>query len=128
VATSSAPPTRDPKQLSYDKLLDVFWHSIDPTTKDRQFCDVGDEYRPEIFVHDAEQRRVAEASKKKLIANKPFSTDIVVDITDAPVFYPAEVYHQDFYKKNAAHYGRYRKGCGRDARLRELWGDEAGGH
>lgn len=118
----------DPKRLSYEKLLEVFWRSIDPTTADRQFCDVGNVYRPEIFVHDAEQREIAEASKRRIIETKPFSGDVVVPITDASTFWPAERYHQDFYKENPLRYRAYRAGCGRDRRLEQLWGEQAGKH
>lgn len=112
----------DPKRTSYEALLEVFWRSIDPTDDKGQFCDRGNVYRPEIFVHDAEQRRIAEASKARLEKTKPFAGAIKVPITNASTFWPAERYHQDFYKTNAAHYRRYRAGCGRDRRLQELWG------
>ncbi len=112
----------DPKKISYEKLLDAFWHNIDPTVRDRQFCDVGTQYRTAIFVHNDEQRRVAERSKAELQKTKPFKQDIVTPIVPASTFYPAEQYHQDFYKKNPIRYKFYRDGCGRDARLKELWG------
>ncbi|HEY6863748.1 MAG TPA: peptide-methionine (S)-S-oxide reductase MsrA [Burkholderiales bacterium] len=112
----------DPKQISYEKLLDTFWHNIDPTVRDRQFCDIGTQYRTAIFVHNDEQRRVAERSKAELEKTKPFKQDIVTPIVPASAFYPAEEYHQDFYKKNPIRYKFYRDGCGRDARLKELWG------
>ena len=115
----------DPKRVSYAQLLEVFWRSIDPTDDQGQFCDRGEVYRPEIFVHGPAQRKVAEASKQKLAATKPFAGDIKVPITDAGAFWPAERYHQDFYKTNPAHYRRYRAGCGRDRRIEELWGAEA---
>lgn len=111
----------DPKRISYEELLERFWRTIDPTDAQGQFCDRGNVYRPEIFVHDAEQRRVAEASKRKLEETKPFPEEIKVPITDASTFWPAERYHQSFYKKNAEHYRRYRVGCGRDRRLQQLW-------
>ena len=117
----------DPKRVSYDVLLDVFWHNVDPTTPDRQFCDRGPEYRSEIFVLDAQQRARAEASKRRIIAEKTFAADVVTPITDAGTFWPAETYHQDFYKKNPARYHSYRRGCGRDARLDALWGRKARG-
>jgi peptide-methionine (S)-S-oxide reductase len=119
--------TYDPSRVTYEKLLEVFWHNIDPTVKDRQFCDIGSQYRSAIFVHDAEQRRLAEASKAALERAKPFKDAIVTPIVDAGAFYPAEEYHQDYYKKNPIRYRYYRSGCGRDARLRELWGERAGG-
>ncbi len=115
----------DPRRITYAELLDVFWRSIDPTDDKGQFCDRGNVYRPEIFVAGAEQRKVAESSKRKLLERKPFAGDIKVPITDASTFWPAERYHQDFYKTNAAHYRRYRAGCGRDRRVEELWGKKA---
>jgi peptide-methionine (S)-S-oxide reductase len=117
----------DPKKITYQTLLDYFWVNIDPTTDDRQFCDRGDEYRPEIFVHTPEQRKLADASKAT-IASIFTKGPIKVKVSDAAEFYPAEVYHQDFYKKSPARYSSYRIGCRRDARLKELWGDQAGGH
>jgi peptide-methionine (S)-S-oxide reductase len=116
----------DPARVSYEKLLEVFWHNIDPTVKDRQFCDIGSQYRSAIFVHDAEQRRLAEASKAALERSKPFKGAIVTEIADAGTFYRAEEYHQDYYQKNPIRYRYYRTGCGRDARLKELWGERAG--
>jgi peptide-methionine (S)-S-oxide reductase len=112
----------DPKLVSYDKLLDVFWHNIDPTQRDGQFCDHGSQYRTAIFYHDEEQHRLAVASRAALAKNQPFKGDIVTQIVKAEEFYPAEDYHQDYYKKNPTRYKFYRAGCGRDARLKELWG------
>ncbi len=112
----------DPKKVTYEKLLDVFWHNIDPTVKDQQFCDHGSQYRSGIFYTDDEQKRLAEASKATLDRNKPFSAAIVTEITRASEFYPAEDDHQDFYLKNPLRYKYYRSGCGRDARLKQLWG------
>ena len=112
----------DPKKVSYEQLLDVFWHNIDPTVKNQQFCDVGSQYRTGIFYHDDEQKRLAEASKAALEKSKPFKAPIVTEITRASEFYPAEEYHQDFYLKNPVRYKFYRNGCGRDARLEQLWG------
>ncbi len=116
----------DPKKVKYEKLLEVFWHNIDPTVKDQQFCDHGSQYRTGIFVHDAEQRRVAEASKAAVATSKPFKEPLVTEITDAKEFWAAEDYHQDYYKKNPIRFKYYRTGCGRDARLKELWGAAAG--
>ena len=116
----------DPKKVTYEKLLDVFWHNIDPTVKDRQFCDGGNQYRTAIFYHDEAQRKAAEASKAALEKSKPFKEPIVTEIVMAGPFYPAEEYHQDFYKKNPVRYQLYRSGCGRDARLKQLWGERAG--
>ena len=115
----------DPSKVSYAKLVEYFWRTIDPTVKDRQFCDIGSSYRSAIFVHNAEQRSIAEASKKALSNNKPFRDPIVTEIVDATTFYPAEAYHQDYYNKNPVRYKYYRFNCGRDARLKELWGDQA---
>jgi peptide-methionine (S)-S-oxide reductase len=112
----------DPAKVSYEKLLEVFWRNIDPTVRDRQFCDVGSQYRTAIFYHTEEQRRLAEASKAAVEKSKPFKEPIVTPIATASDFWPAEEYHQDFYKKNPARYKYYRTGCGRDARLMQLWG------
>lgn len=112
----------DPKKVTYDKLLDVFWRNIDPTVKDQQFCDRGSQYRTGIFYLNAEQKRLAEASKAALDKSKPFKQPIVTEITQATEFYPAEDYHQDYYLKNPVRYKLYRNGCGRDARLQQLWG------
>ena len=109
----------DPAVVSYEKLLDNFWHNVDPFTANRQFCDVGSQYRPEIFVHNDAQRAAAEASLKQM--QQRFSQPIVVKISPAGAFYPAEDYHQDYYKKNAIQYRYYRWRCGRDARLEKIW-------
>ena len=115
----------DPKKVSYEKLLDVFWHNVDPTQKDAQFCDHGNQYRTAIFAVNDEQKKLAEASKAALAKSKPFKGDIVTEIVPATTFYPAEDYHQDYYMKNPVRYKFYRTGCGRDARLKELWGAAA---
>lgn len=112
----------DPAQVTYEQLLDVFWRNIDPTVVDRQFCDVGNQYRTAIFVHDAEQMRLAEASKEALETSKPFAEPIVTPIVAASTFYPAEDYHQDYYKNNPLRYKFYKWNCGRAQRLAELWG------
>jgi len=116
----------DSAKVTYSQLLDVFWHNVDPTQGDGQFCDHGRQYRTAIFYHDPEQKRLAEESKEKVQARlqKPVVTEIVA----ASRFYPAEEYHQDFYKKSPVRYYSYRAGCGRDRRLKELWGADAGGH
>jgi peptide-methionine (S)-S-oxide reductase len=114
--------TYDPAKVSYEKLLDTFWLNHDPTVKDRQFCDAGSQYRPEIFFHSDEQKRLAEASKAKWDKQKPFRQPILTPVTKASAFYPAEDYHQDYYKKNALQYKFYVTGCGRYARLDSLWG------
>ena len=116
----------DPAKVTYEKLLDAFWHNVDPTTKDREFCDVGHQYRSAIFYHNEEQHRLALQSKEELEKNKPFKGPIVTEIVQATEFYPAEEYHQHYYKKNPVRYKYYRWRCGRDQRLKELWGDEAG--
>ncbi len=113
----------DPSKISYEELLEVFWRNIDPTTPDGQFCDTGDQYRTGIFYHGETQRHLAEQSKKKLEAAGVLDRPIVTEITSAGVFWPAEEYHQDYYRKNPVRYKLYRYGCGRDRRLEELWGD-----
>ncbi|HMD82989.1 MAG TPA: peptide-methionine (S)-S-oxide reductase MsrA, partial [Anaerolineales bacterium] len=112
----------DPSKVSYSKLLEVFWKNIDPTVKDRQFCDTGTQYRTAIFYHDENQRKLALESKAALQKSAKFKDSIVTEIVPLKQFYPAEEYHQDFYKKNPVHYKTYRVGCRRDARLEELWG------
>ncbi len=116
----------DPRKVSYERLLEYFWHNIDPTVKNEQFCDVGSQYRAAIFYHDETQKKLAEASKLQLDKNKPFRRAIVTEITPATTFYRAEEYHQDYYLRNPIRYKYYRAGCGRDARLKSLWGDLAG--
>ena len=112
----------DPAQVTYEQLLDVFWRNVDPTVVDRQFCDVGNQYRTGIFVHDDEQMRLAEASRKVLQESKPFAGPIVTPVVAASTFYPAEDYHQDYYKHNPLRYKFYKWNCGRAQRLEELWG------
>jgi peptide-methionine (S)-S-oxide reductase len=116
----------DPSIVTYEKLLDVFWHNIDPTATNRQFCDSGNQYRSAIFYHSEEQRRLALQSKEMLEKNKPFKGPIVTQIVQATEFYPAEDYHQHYYKKNPIRYKFYSTACGRYSRLKELWGDAAG--
>jgi len=118
--TEAVEVTYDPKKISYDKLLDVFWRNIDPLTANAQFCDSGSQYRSAIFYHDSTQKLLAEASKNRLQSR--FKQPIVTEIVRAAEFYPAESYHQDYYKKNPIRYKLYRYGCGRDKRLQELWG------
>ncbi|MBD3323714.1 peptide-methionine (S)-S-oxide reductase MsrA [candidate division KSB3 bacterium] len=112
----------DPSQVSYQELLDVFWRNIDPTVKDKQFCDHGDQYRTAIFYHNDEQKRLAEASKQALIDSQRFD-QVYTEIVPATTFYAAEEYHQDYYQKNPLRYKFYRHACGRDERLEELWGE-----
>ena len=116
----------DPSKVSYTRLVEYFWHTIDPTVKDQQFCDKGSPYRSAIFAVDAEQLQIAQASKAALEKTKPFKEPIVTEIVIAGTFYPAEDYHQDYYKNNPLRYKYYRNGCGRDARLQSLWGPLAG--
>jgi peptide-methionine (S)-S-oxide reductase len=112
----------DPSKISYNELLNVFWRNVDPTDGGGQFCDRGNQYRSEIFYHGDAQRKAAEESLQSLEKNKPFPGKIVTRIVPATEFWPAEEYHQHYYKKNPLRYRFYRAGCGRDARLKELWG------
>lgn len=116
----------DPNRISYEELLWVYWHNTDPTTADRQFCDRGKQYRPAIFYHDEIQRDLAWDTRKIIEQQEQFNGKIVTQIVPLMAFWPAEEYHQDFYKKNPSRYYDYRRGCGRDARLKELWGEKAG--
>ena len=114
----------DPAQITFAELLDVFWRNIDPTTKDRQFVDTGSQYRTAIFYHSEEQKRLAEESKKILGASGRFNKPIVTEIVPAGKFYPAEEYHQDYYKKSATRYKFYRFNSGRDQYLEKIWGKD----
>ena len=115
--------TYDPRQISYAQLLDIFWRNIDPTQANGQFCDHGTQYRSGIYYHDVTQKRLAEESKRKLETTpQRFKKPIVTEIAAATAFWPAEEYHQDFYRKDPVRYRSYRTGCGRDRRLTELWG------
>jgi peptide-methionine (S)-S-oxide reductase len=120
--TEAVEITYDTKKITYSKLLEVFWRNIDPLTPNAQFCDVGNQYRSAIFYHDETQKRFAEESKKAL--SKRFREPIVTEIVPASQFYPAEDYHQDYYKKNPIRYKLYTHGCGRERRLEQLWGNE----
>ena len=115
----------DPSQVSYRHLLQVFWHNVDPTDAKGQFCDRGDSYRSEIFYVDPAQQKAAEASATALKRAAAAPAPIVTKITPATTFYKAETYHQDYYEKNPLRYKYYRYSCGRDARLDEVWGDQA---
>jgi peptide-methionine (S)-S-oxide reductase len=115
----------DAARTSYAKLLDLFWHGIDPTQGDGQFCDRGRQYRSAVFVHDAAQRRAAEDSKRAIERSGVLRRPIVTEVLDAGAFWPAEEYHQDYWRKDPLRYRSYRLGCGRDARLRQLWGKAA---
>ena len=116
----------DPSKISYSRLLQVFWHNIDPTAVNRQFCDSGNQYRTAIFYHNETQKKLALESKQLLEKTKTFRQPIVTEITPVGKFYPAEEYHQDYYRKNPLRYKYYRYSCGRDKRLEELWGSKAG--
>jgi peptide-methionine (S)-S-oxide reductase len=117
--------TYDPGRITYERLLEVFWHNVDPLMGSGQFCDQGSQYRSAIFYHDEEQRRLAEKSKADLEASR-FKRKILTEIVAAGPFYPAEDYHQDYYRKNPLRYKFYRYSCGRDKRLEVIWGKEAG--
>ena len=113
----------DPRRISYGQLLDIYWHNVDPTQANGQFCDHGTQYRSAIFYGDSTEKRLAEASKRALeITPQRFKAPIVTQIVPAAEFWPAEDYHQDFYRKDPDQYHSYRLGCGRDQRLVELWG------
>ena len=116
----------DPAKVSYQRLVEYFWRTIDPTAKDQQFCDHGTPYRTAIFAQNAEQLMLAQASRATLEKSKPFKEPIVTEIVLAGNFYPAEAYHQDYSMKNPIRYRHYRSSCGRDARLQQLWGHQAG--
>ena len=119
----------DPKVIPYAKLLDVFWRNVDPFQANGQFCDHGTQYRSAIFYRGESQRQATEQSKRKLEEEPRFRGKIVTQIVPATTFYPAEDYHQDFYKKSPFRYQTYRAGCGRDARLKAIWGEPvSGGH
>jgi peptide-methionine (S)-S-oxide reductase len=110
----------DPKKVTYQKLLDVYWRNVDPFDGRGQFCDKGTQYRPEIFTHDAEQKKLADASKTAV--EQKLKRPVVVKVTPAAAFYVAEDYHQDYYQKNPVRYKFYRYNCGREARLEQVWG------
>ena len=112
----------DPAKVSYDQLLDAFWRNIDPLTPNAQFCDHGNQYRAAIFPSSPEEQKLAEGSRKRLAESKRFPRPVVTQIVPASTFYPAEEYHQDFYKKNPVRYKFYKFNCGRTQRLEEVWG------
>jgi peptide-methionine (S)-S-oxide reductase len=116
--------TYDPARIGYDKLLDVFWHNVDPVTANAQFCDHGTQYRTAIFYHDDTQKHAAEASRDAIAGSGRLHKPIVTEITQATAFWPAEDYHQHYYVKNPVRYKFYRYNCGRDQRLEQLWGPE----
>ncbi|MCG8556119.1 MAG: peptide-methionine (R)-S-oxide reductase MsrB [Proteobacteria bacterium] len=113
-----------PEVIGYDRLLAIYWRSLDPTDAGGQFADRGRQYRPGIFYHDDSQKAAALASKRKLEQSGRFKKPIAVEITRYRAFYPAEDYHQDYYRKNSAHYKRYRKGSGREGFLRRVWDNQ----
>ena len=113
----------DPRKVTYAQLLEVFWRNHDPLTADAQFCDIGRQYRPAIFVHDETQRRLAEETRRAVAQR--LQRPVVTEIAAAGRFWPAEEYHQDYYKKNPIRYRFYRTYCGRDRRLEEIWGRPA---
>jgi peptide-methionine (S)-S-oxide reductase len=115
--------TYDPDRVGYAQLVDIFWRTVDPTDAGGQFCDRGDSYRTAVFVADAAERQAAEASKAE--AAVALGQEIVTPVLEGGAFWPAEEYHQDYYEKNSLRYNYYRWGCGRDARVEELWGDAA---
>jgi peptide-methionine (S)-S-oxide reductase len=114
--------TYDPAKISYQQLLDVFWRNVDPLTPNAQFCDHGSQYRSAVFYGNEEEKRLAEESKSVLERSKRFTEPVVTQIVMAATFYPAEEYHQDFYKKNPIRYKFYKFNCGRAERLEALWG------
>lgn len=115
----------DPTKVTYEKLLYIYWHNIDPVTRDAQFCDHGNDYRSAIFYHNDAQRKAAESSKAELDKSGLFKSPIVTQIAAASTFWKAEDYHQHYADRNPIQYNLYRLGCGRDARLKELWGSSA---
>jgi len=118
----------DPEKISYERLLDVFWHNVDPIAINHQFCDYGDQYRSEIFYHSEKERRLAEQSKAAIEKASLFNEPITTRITPASAFYRAEDYHQNFYKTHPIQYRFYRYLCGRDQRLEQLWGKPQSSH
>ena len=115
----------DPKQVSYERLLHIFWRSVDPTDDGGQFCDRGDSYQTAIFAGNDEERRLAEASKEALEQSAVLDAPVVTPIEPAKEFYLAEGYHQDYYTKNPVRYRFYRFSCGRDSRVQQVWGNQA---
>lgn len=112
----------DPEVVTYERLLEVFWRNIDPVAVDRQFCDIGDQYRSAIFYHSDAQRDLADASRERLAESGRFDRPIATEIAAAGEFFAAEAYHQNFYRTSPRRYRQYRTACGRDARLNEIWG------
>lgn len=121
--TEAVRVTYDPARVSYTQLVDYFWKHIDPTVKDKQFCDIGNQYRSGIYWQNETERKLAESSRDALLSSGKIK-EIHTEIIAATTFYPAEEYHQDYYKKNPLRYSYYRKSCGRDARVQQLWGSK----
>ncbi|MDQ2889395.1 MAG: peptide-methionine (S)-S-oxide reductase MsrA [Gemmatimonadota bacterium] len=115
----------DPAKVTYEKLLYIYWHNIDPTQKEAQFCDHGNEYRSAIFYRNDSQRKLAEASRAELVQSGLFKSPIVTEVVAASAFWKAEDYHQHYADKNPVQYNLYRIGCGRDGRLKQIWGSSA---
>jgi peptide methionine sulfoxide reductase msrA/msrB len=126
--TEAVQVTFDPKKVSYDKLLDVFWRSMDPTDGDGQFVDRGKQYRPGIFYHSEAQKKAAEASRAALEKSGRFKKPLATEITAFSAFYPAEEYHQHYFRKNPVRYKYYRYRSGRDQFLEGIWGKDAAAH
>lgn len=122
--TEAVEITFDPEQMPYEELVEIYWKQTDPTDAGGQFADRGDSYRPVIFYNSEEQKRIAQASKKRLEESGRFNAPIVTEIEEAQPFYPAEGYHQDFYKKESAHYKRYNVGSGRAGFISRHWGED----
>ena len=120
--------TYDPDKVSYDDLVDYYFHHIDPTDAAGQFCDKGDSYRSAVFVANPDQREVAETEVEMIDHSGVLDKPVVTKILDAGTFWPAETYHQDYYKKNPLKYRYYRTACGRDARVKKVWADASSGH
>jgi peptide-methionine (S)-S-oxide reductase len=121
--TEAVRVTYDPARVSYGQLVEFFWRRIDPTVKDRQFCDVGSQYRSGLYWQNENERQIAEASRDALLASGRFKV-IHTEVAAATRFWPAEAFHQDYYKKNPVRYGYYRAACGRDARVEKVWGSQ----
>ena len=121
--TEAVRVTYDPAKVSYPQLVEYFWRHIDPTVKDRQFCDVGSQYRSGIYWQNEDERKIAEASRDALLKSGKLK-QVLTEIVASSAFYPAEDYHQDYYTKNPIRYAYYRNGCGRDARVKEVWGSK----
>ncbi len=124
--TEGVEVTYDPEKISYSELVEFFWRTIDPTQVNGQFCDKGKQYRTAIYYRNDEEKNILEASLSELNKTKPFEDPIVTEIEAASTFYPAEEYHQDYYKRNSYRYKFYRWSCGRDQRIEELWGTQKG--